>query len=554
VTGPGARIEATVSAIDGGGRWKPTKRVDRIMAFSFGVAGLIALVVLANAFPNPTPFQYLVCRIVLALAGAGIGAMIPGIFSFDTPVIKVGGAIVVFPIVFFFNPARLVVQTGMDVAPREEVVVPVDKGEVKDVVIKYVVTPVGADVRWMVRSDVPWLTLMTPDGLATEAKASDIEMSLNSRANALRLGKYVGTIEFENKTNNSGDTLRHVILSIGVDKFLSLPGVVPIREAYRPKLVQAIDRLGHRLQAELAASGRTKEIPWSVAQIVVGLQGKMPVTGQAIQSFVDRSIDNRTHAWRQFPESTKSPIHVAASAWVIFAYGRLGQQAMGEQLQFLLRQQAADGWWAIYPSKHIEQNACVYSTVWAALALKEHGDRDLIPARLKKEAADAVGNARAWLLRTRGLGLTEKARWKNYPFRVDFNESVSVSGLALHALHQMLKPEDLREIDQLWLESLPQVVPSASEKEESLNATIEVTAGTIDKDEVRLYKLPWIIVATVDAYPNGTRKQQAIAFDWLDTYLGARGQLDDEVAGEGNWVAAELLIALRHFLGEEVLR
>src|SRR2546426_10916784 len=116
-----------------------SNRVEIIAAFSFGVAGVIVLILLAIIFPNPTPFQYLVFRIVLALAGAGVGAMIPGILNVEIPGIKAGGAIAVFVVVFFWNPARLVVQISMDVTPRGEVAIAADKGEVNERGIKYVV-------------------------------------------------------------------------------------------------------------------------------------------------------------------------------------------------------------------------------------------------------------------------------------------------------------------------------------------------------------------------------------------------------------------------------
>jgi hypothetical protein len=83
-----------------------------IVAFAFGVAFVVTLIVLAIAFPRPTPFQYSVFRIVLALAGAGVAAMIPGFIDLQiAPVagflIRSGGALAVFVIVYFFNPAKL---------------------------------------------------------------------------------------------------------------------------------------------------------------------------------------------------------------------------------------------------------------------------------------------------------------------------------------------------------------------------------------------------------------------------------------------------------------
>jgi hypothetical protein len=89
------------------------------IAFSFGVIFIVALIVLAICFPDPTPFQYMVFRIVLALAAAGAGAIIPGFIEVNVPGwIRAGGAVAVFVIVFFYNPAMLVAPaTDNDKAP-----------------------------------------------------------------------------------------------------------------------------------------------------------------------------------------------------------------------------------------------------------------------------------------------------------------------------------------------------------------------------------------------------------------------------------------------------
>ena len=70
------------------------------------------MLAIAIFFPEPKPFQYLIFRIVLALAAAGFAAPIPGLIHVDIPYVKAGGAIAVFVIVFYFNPAALVVASA----------------------------------------------------------------------------------------------------------------------------------------------------------------------------------------------------------------------------------------------------------------------------------------------------------------------------------------------------------------------------------------------------------------------------------------------------------
>ena len=83
---------------------------ERIGVFVFGVVFLSLMLILAIFFPSPTPFQYTVFRITLALAAAGVGALVPGMLNARVGgVVKAGGAMAVFVVVFFFSPARLLI-------------------------------------------------------------------------------------------------------------------------------------------------------------------------------------------------------------------------------------------------------------------------------------------------------------------------------------------------------------------------------------------------------------------------------------------------------------
>jgi len=97
-----------------------------IIAFSFGTTFVVALIVLAIAYPTPTPFQFWVFKITLALAAAGVAAMIPGFINLEVSpsvglVIRAGGALALFVIVFFFNPAQLAIKDSEAPKPLEQV-------------------------------------------------------------------------------------------------------------------------------------------------------------------------------------------------------------------------------------------------------------------------------------------------------------------------------------------------------------------------------------------------------------------------------------------------
>ena len=79
--------------------------------FGFGVIFVSVILILAFVFPNPSPMQYLVTRVVLALSTASVATLLTGFISVEIPkIVKAGGAFAVFTIVFFYNPAALVVQ------------------------------------------------------------------------------------------------------------------------------------------------------------------------------------------------------------------------------------------------------------------------------------------------------------------------------------------------------------------------------------------------------------------------------------------------------------
>lgn len=84
----------------------------KLLAFFFGLCFVAALLVLAIWFPKPTPFQYTVFRITLALAASGVAGVIPGMIRLKVQpgavlLIHAGGALAVFVIVYLLAPAAL---------------------------------------------------------------------------------------------------------------------------------------------------------------------------------------------------------------------------------------------------------------------------------------------------------------------------------------------------------------------------------------------------------------------------------------------------------------
>src|SRR6187399_1847881 len=96
--------------------------LDRWLAFAFGVIFVCALLYLATVERNPTPLQLRVYITVLALAAAGVGAIIPGFIEIRYKnLLRAGGAVALFGLVYLNEPA-----IGKNVANYVEPAVPAE--------------------------------------------------------------------------------------------------------------------------------------------------------------------------------------------------------------------------------------------------------------------------------------------------------------------------------------------------------------------------------------------------------------------------------------------
>lgn len=87
--------------------------IDTLLAFVFGTIFVLALLVLSIAIPNPSPSQEQTFRIVLALAAAGVAAVMPGLLNISAAAgkrfrLRAAGALAVFVLVYLVNPAQIV--------------------------------------------------------------------------------------------------------------------------------------------------------------------------------------------------------------------------------------------------------------------------------------------------------------------------------------------------------------------------------------------------------------------------------------------------------------
>lgn len=113
--------------------------LNALLAFAFGVCFLVAMLVFATKYANPSAFQVQVFVTTLALSAAGVGAMLPGTLNIGhQPLFRATGALALFAAVFFFQPkiADSVVQfVAPSVSPEPASLAylrTVDEGNIKE--------------------------------------------------------------------------------------------------------------------------------------------------------------------------------------------------------------------------------------------------------------------------------------------------------------------------------------------------------------------------------------------------------------------------------------
>ena len=93
------------------GQQTPARRLEMGLAFLFGCVVLAAVLWLAFRGGDLSNQQFEILRIVLALAGGGVGAVIPGFLELNVKAgtqlaLRAGGALAVFVVLYFWSPAH----------------------------------------------------------------------------------------------------------------------------------------------------------------------------------------------------------------------------------------------------------------------------------------------------------------------------------------------------------------------------------------------------------------------------------------------------------------
>jgi hypothetical protein len=288
---------------------------------------------------------------------------------------------------------------------------------------------------------------------------------------------------------------------------------------------------------------------WTTAEIIVALKDRAVDADKTVAYF------NRTRGpgskefgaessfvWSKY-QTPRYPPHLDVTSWVVLALAQVDRLVDPQVLDFILSAQKSAGWWPVYPSSGDAWNASTDATAMAILALKE----ELAAGNQYKRAeiAAAISNGAQWLYSQQ---VANAARWKDYP---NGRPMLSISGLVLHALHtancfdSKTNCFDLAAIDRLWLRTLPNKVPRATDDDISGRTVFGGPNQPIQTDDIRYYPLPDAVMATIDAYPSGSVFERAFALFWLERVLETRPLEKLKGDADDNWILAVNLIALK---------
>jgi hypothetical protein len=243
------------------------------------------------------------------------------------------------------------------------------------------------------------------------------------------------------------------------------------------------------------------------------------------------------NCWQEMPASHSLP-NVLVSGWVLFALAELNFPATEAEVRFFLKEQKRDGWWSIFQATDEEANASTFATAWALIGLQTQLRNKLIPQTMEEEVSNAIAKGSSWLIRHRS-----GTRWKDYPLYEAANDSDSLSGLVMHALH-LTASDSIEELKKEWLYNLPSKYVAAQQA----FAGVKLRAGGSVSEAFVQISLPWLLIATADAYGAGNYFERTRALLWMERALDQESVMHADTKVH-DWWRAEFLLALRYVAG-----
>jgi len=317
----------------------------------------------------------------------------------------------------------------------------------------------------------------------------------------------------------------------------------PFTSARTTDLEATTSRLISRLEVDLVRLSDQVMEPWATAQTVAALTGTSKADRTKLLEALHRTEHVDCSCWKERNDGDFPP-HIPASAWALTALSDLGETANNSQLNFILNAQGETGWWSVFPTND-QRFASTFATAWGMIALDKQVRLPHFVSARKPSIESAIKKGRAWLLSARESG---RARWKDYPYSASGKESLSISGLAMHALHATHE-NDLSDLDKQWLKEIPTALPDAGFCE---HAFIWVTTASGSPSRLDSYcqlVVPWLLIGTADVYSSSSVWDRGTLLRWLDRAI-PDSRISDADTEVEDWKRAEITVSLRYVLGK----
>ena len=321
---------------------------------------------------------------------------------------------------------------------------------------------------------------------------------------------------------------------------VSAQGTIPISEKSKHQLTRLGERLRTSSANDVALMAPPELTGWSAAQAALATAGDIKLA-TARASFVEymrkRKIDS-CGCWAELNQEGAEKAWIFISGWALAALAIDREPASPQEIDFILRSQQPNGAW-LPTTDALHEFSSVYTTAWSIIGLRAQLEAKLLDKDRSDRAASAISRGATWLLSTRQPG----ARWKPYPMLHSSNTSPTISGLALHALKRA-SLSSIVDLQQEWLKSLP-ATPIPTSIGENLYVEIRSQAGVKNIDHFVQITLPWMLIATTDAFDGGSLMERAKALQWLEMQINKSGLLNSD-AETKHWWRAEMSIAVNH--------
>lgn len=320
------------------------------------------------------------------------------------------------------------------------------------------------------------------------------------------------------------------------------PGTIPIQDDLRDQLTRLGERLRIASAHDVALISPPQLTGWSAAQSALATAGdtKLAVARGAFTDYMRKRTIDSCGCWAELNQDSAEKAWIFVSGWVLAALAADRLPASQQELDFILQNQQPNGAWLSTPDA-FQEFSSVYTTAWIVIGLKTQLDAGLLDQDAAKRAVVAIGRGASWLLSVRKSG----ARWKPYPMLPNSNLSPTISALALHALRRT-SSASIVDLQQEWLESLP-ATPIPTSIGENFYVEIRSQSGVKNIDHFVQITLPWMLIATADAFDGGSLMQRAKATRWLEWQLRSTGLMNSD-AETKHWWRAEMSIAVNYLV------